>query len=96
MKTIYRAPIQTIDLQTITAPGLGHVLSVEDRRGLPEVWFTVDDDQPPRSVRLWVVGTGNPIPDHCLEHGYYVGHFLSVEGAFVGHVYASPYDEGES
>ena len=89
MRAIYRQPIEITDEQTLVAPGAGEVLSVEDRRGEPEVWYTVDTQAPARSLVVWVVGTGNPIPEDCQKHGHYVGHFLAVGGSFVGHVYAS-------
>ena len=89
MRAIYRQPIEVTDLQTITGPGARKVLSVEDRRGVPEVWYTVDTEAPEQDILVWVVGTGHPIPEECLKHGHYVGHFLAVGGTFVGHVYAT-------
>lgn len=94
MKAIWRQSIEITDAQSITAPGLGSVLAVDNSWAFgPEVWFTVDTDQPPLSVTLWVIGTGNPVPAECLLHGDYVGHFYAAQGAFVGHLYASTIHE---
>ena len=90
MRSIWRQPIEITDEQTITAPGLGRVLTVGNYRAFgPEVWFEVDTEQVGLRRTIWVVGTGNPIPAECERYGDYVGHFYANSGRFVGHVYAS-------
>lgn len=90
MRTIWRQSIEITDQQTITGPGLGLVVAVDNARAFgPEVWFTVDTEQIDLRVTLWIVGTGNPIPDECQRHGDYVGHLITHGGQFVWHVYAS-------
>lgn len=89
MKTIWRQAIEITDEQVISAPGLYRVLAVEDRRGIPEVWFEADPDKELAEVTLFVIGTGNPIPDEVDQLGEYIGHFLALDNRFVGHVYAS-------
>lgn len=90
MRTIWRQTIDIVDDQPITAPGLGRVLSVGNYRAFgPEVWFEVDTEQVDLRRTIWIVGTGNPIPDECQRYADYIGHFYANSGRFVGHVYAS-------
>ena len=94
MKTIWRQGIEITDEQYVTGPGLNQVLSVDNARAFgPEVWFDVDTDEPAFRVKLWIVGTGHPVPVECRRHGYYVGHFYAIRQSFVGHVYASQVHE---
>lgn len=92
--TIYRFPIEITDCQIIEAPGLGRFLTIEDRRGKPELWAEVNPDAPSIKRRVWVVGTGNPIPHEVrASDAEYVGHFLAADGRFVGHIYAAKFPE---
>lgn len=91
MRTIWRQGLRLIEKQTITAPGLRRVLSVDNRRGRadePEAWFEVDTDAAPRSLDIFIVGTGGPFPDE-LHYGleqYYLGHL--IQGPYIWHLYS--------
>lgn len=90
MKSIYRQDLKVTEVQTVTAPDLRRILNVSSERGRPEVWFEVDTALPPRTLTLWIVGTGNPIPAEVTNgrESTYVGLFITSGGAFVWHLYS--------
>lgn len=86
MRTIYRYPLRVTDVQTITGPGLGRVVAVDNRRGELEVWAEVDTHDVEMTRSVIIVGTGNPIPPGAGRH---VGHY--IDGPFVWHIYEGGY-----
>jgi hypothetical protein len=91
MRTIYKYPIKIVDQQTITSPQAYRTIITPpkirhvglDPQGQPCVWVEVDTDLAPHTWELFVVGTGNEIPDQAGLVS--VGSF--VAGPFVWHVY---------
>lgn len=82
MRTIYKYPIKITGVQEIRLP-LGRVLHVGlDPTGQPCIWAEVDTDCSPIVMPVYIVGTGNPMPEHPTDH---IGSF--VMGPFVWHVY---------
>lgn len=91
MRVIYKWPLAITDYQEITAPIIEQVLTVQMQNGVPCLWAVVrEPDVPPRSVPVaprlgvFVVGTGNPIPDEA-EDANYVG--TIQQGPLVWHVF---------
>lgn len=83
MKTIYKYPIEIIDSQVIEMPINAEVIHAGlDPQGAPCVWATVRPDNKSEPVAVFVVGTGNPIPERARQH---VGSFN--QGPFVWHVF---------
>jgi hypothetical protein len=73
-KRILRFPLDVVDHQRLTIPGLQCVLSVAASRTDPagvDLWATVDEQAP--TIRLdhldvWIVGTGHPVPVEVDMH----------------------------
>ena len=86
MKTIWKFPIEIADVQEIMAPG-GSTVSINyvglDPTGTPCIWCEVEPAKPKSALKIYVVGTGHPIPE---DGGRFVGTF--VQPPFVWHVYA--------
>lgn len=59
-------------------------LHVGNQRERITVWAQVDTDQPHTTKLLWVVGTGQPIPDRATVP---VGSAIFRGGEFVFHVF---------
>jgi len=84
MKTIYKYPIRITDEQELEIP-IGYPIHVGiDPQGVPCIWYHVDTKSPTSKVKIYIVGTGNPIPENAHFH---MGSF--VQSPFVWHVYTS-------
>ena len=69
MKTIHKYPIQITDHQTISLPMGAKPLHVaRDPNGLPSLWAVVETDNPKEDKDIYVVGTGNPMPESAKTH----------------------------
>jgi hypothetical protein len=85
MKTIYKYPIEITDEQEIKPPQFAKPLHVGlDPQGQPCIWLEVDTENDPKTMRIYVIGTGNPLPEYTAFHA---GSF--VQSPFVWHVYTS-------
>jgi hypothetical protein len=91
MRTIWKFPIAITDEFTIpdeqelTLPEMAQLLKVGlDPTGSPCAWFQVHTNAPKIKTKLFVVGTGNPMPDE-VNFAHYRGSFN--HGPFVWHVY---------
>lgn len=88
MKTIWKYPIHVRDTVAIEMPKEAHFLPTVATARLEYgehglvVWAEVDPDQPTETRILYVVGTGNPMPEHPKQ---YLG--TAIDGRFVWHVY---------
>lgn len=93
MRTIYKYPLNTTDLQTIKVPRLPNTnsfkeqfLCIDIQYGLPCLWCMVDTSKEEREIQIRIVGTGNPMPDSCYKENY-LGSYQLLDGQFVGHVF---------
>lgn len=85
MRTIHKFPLEITDVQTINIEPNASLLSVAFQRDTLCVWAEVADDRAyahPRNI--WIVGTGNPMPDADL---HFIGTVLMEEVGLVWHVY---------
>lgn len=81
MTTIHKFNLAITDEQDISIPGYVRVIHVGlDPGGSPCVWAVVNNLMETSVVRIFIVGTGNPIPDSAHRH---LGSFL--QGSFVWH-----------
>jgi len=85
VKTIYKYKLAITDYQTVWMPRGAKLLHVDTQRGTPCVWALVDTDNEEAGYSIWIVGTGNPMPDRELDH---VGSF-QMEEALVWHVFGN-------
>ena len=85
MITIHKFILDHDDVQRITIQESAIPLHVGlDPNGTACIWFKVQTDQALIQRRVFMVGTGNPMPDLNLIH---VGSF--TEGHFVWHIFTS-------
>ncbi len=92
MKTIWKFPFKFVDEQSILVPDTAEIKSVGfDPVGNLCVWCEVFDsviadiaNQPKKPLRIFVVGTGNPIPEGARTYIDRINH-----GAFVWHIYTT-------
>lgn len=83
MKRIWKYRIQVTDEQRIEIPfGSVPIHAGLDPDGNPSIWYEVNPQETTIHVRIFVVGTGDPIP---YETNIHIGSF--VQGPFVWHVY---------
>lgn len=90
MKTIWKFPLGVADQQSIRAPGLEKVLSVQLQGKQPMLWGVVNTDKPDRTWLVQLVGTGHPVNDLLYDSRHFVDTFQVYELVF--HVFA--YDTG--
>lgn len=81
MRTIHKHTLMITDAQEIATREGAVPLCVGDQNERPCLWVQVDTDAPKVDRVVYVVGTGNPMPDDDM---IYVG---SSVGRFVWHVY---------
>jgi hypothetical protein len=69
--------------------GGGKVLHIEEQHTVASVWTEEEVDaegQANRTREVVFVGTGHEIPE---SHPYHLGTYLSMNGAFVWHIYGN-------
>lgn len=84
MRTIYKYPLKITDSQTIPIAGFeSFCAAMLDPNGIPCIWCEVDTKSIfIREVEIFIVGTGNPIPEKA---NVFIGSFLMIPS--VWHVY---------
>jgi hypothetical protein len=83
MKTIWKYEIAITDRQTLKVPCGGKAIHVGmDPSGAECIWFEVETENNEYYTTIFVVCTGNPIPQEATQH---VGSL--VRGWMVWHVY---------
>lgn len=89
MKTIWKYPLRITDAQSINIPEGAQFLSAQIQNGTLTVWALVDSAVRLRPAYIYVVGTGNAVPDAVeLDRAT----FLSTvqQGPFVWHIFVGP------
>lgn len=88
MRTIFKYPLELTDKQNIKLPYSARITAKPIHAGLdPQgelcVWAECDKDSGKfATVTIYIVGTGNPLPDETSVH---IGSV--TQGSFVWHVY---------
>lgn len=83
MKTIWKYPLMITDIQKIKVPMGAVPLCVgTDPSNGPCIWCEVDDQSPAIPLEVYVVGTGNPLPEDVSR---YIGSIR--KDPFIWHVY---------
>lgn len=87
MNTIYKYPLDVLQVQTLRVPLTWEPLSVHVQNGAICIWALVDTrSQLDREVRVSVFGTGNAIQD---DPGQFLGTVLLDAGSLVFHVFVA-------
>lgn len=83
MKKIWKYDIAITDVQTLKVPCGGKAIHVDtDPSGNYCIWFEVETGNKEYDRKVFVVGTGNPVPREAVSH---IGSL--VRGWWVWHVY---------
>jgi len=84
--SIWKAVLQTVDVQEIEVPEGAEILTVREQFEQPCVWFKCDPSKPVTKRRIGICGTGHPAP----EDARYVGTCHLMGGSLVLHVFERP------
>ena len=83
MKTVHKYTLNIEDTVELRIPEQSTLLKIDVQRGLPQMWFLVDDALPKQTCRFLVRGTGH----RCDGVGKHLGTFMVHGGDFVFHVF---------
>ena len=66
MQIVHKYPLVLQDFQTIKLPQMSTVRKVgHDAAGQLCLWAEVNTDNAPEDLRIYICGTGHPVPDHA-------------------------------
>jgi len=87
MRTIFKYPIATTDVQTINIPHGSQILCVQVQHGNAQIWALVDTNEGMQTTHTIVtVGTGHKLPSDIGATNY-LGTYQLQGGALVFHVF---------
>lgn len=86
MKRVFKYPIPVEDEFRLELPVEAQILTVQVQGNRPYLWALVDPAAPHDEIRFRLAGTGHPIEEDILGHGY-IGTFQLNGGALVFHVF---------
>lgn len=84
-KRIWKYPLRTTDRQQVEMPAGASILHVGVQDNVICLWALVDPVQEEFPVMIWIVGTGNPVPDEVLLHSNHLG--TVQQGPFMWHCF---------
>lgn len=82
MKTIWKWTLKPAC--EISMPDKAKILTVQVQNGEPQLWATVDTNEPTVLRKFCTYGTGHTLPDNP---GEFIGSFQLADGALVFHVF---------
>jgi hypothetical protein len=86
-RKIHKHVLTVTDEQDVALPKGAMILSVAEQNGKLCMWYGFDEDvTEAERRRIFVIGTGNPVPDVPL--GEFLGTVLSMGGRLVWHIFA--------
>ena len=89
MKTIYKYFLQQVTTQLIKLPSRAEILCVQVQHESPQLWASVDTDNPMITKEIGIFGTGEEVNTHGF---IYIDTFQLMAGRLVFHVF----DMGEN
>lgn len=84
MRTVWKYPLETTDLQKIKMPHNAEILHVGVQAGIPCLWAEVTPDTPDEERTILIAGTGHPLP---MWSRRYIGTFQLAGGSLIFHAY---------
>jgi hypothetical protein len=81
MKIIYKYPIDT---ETILLPVGAEILHIGLQNEIPFIWAIIDHTEEDSEIRLFVFGTGHPLPANPME---FIQTLICMEGKLVIHIF---------
>lgn len=85
MKTIWKFPLITTDINTIDMPIGAEILTVQEQYGKPCLWAVVDDDVEKERRVFAIYGAGHSVS--VVTDKKYIGTYQLMEGALIFHVF---------
>ena len=88
--SVWKYPFETTDRFVLAMPAGAKPLCVQVQNGQPCLWAMVDPELPRVERHFAVSGTGHPFRVDGFE---YVGTYQLLDGRFVGHLWAGPWEK---
>lgn len=85
MKTVYKFPLETTDLQSVEMPIGAEILTIQTQNERACIWALVDVEQPLEKRHFEMFGTGHPVPANAERK--YIGTFQMSGGRLVFHCF---------
>lgn len=82
MNTIWKIPLPSDD-NIVSLPLNARPLTLQLQKGMPCAWFEVDDGLMKHDRKVYIVGTGHPLPEGLT----YLGTFQILDGEMVFHAF---------
>lgn len=86
-RTVHKYPLNLVDQQQITTHNGVEFLSVQEQNGVLCLWAAVNPGNPEKTVKVHIVGTGNPMPFGVVR---FVGTVQETARPLVWHVFVTP------
>ena len=83
---IWKYPLELTDEQVIHVPRSPQFLSCQIQNGKPCIWALVDPELRSKAISVYVVGTGNPVPEGVADADF-MGTVQMAGGSLVWHVF---------
>ena len=84
-KSIWKFPVDAVDLFGVEMPEGAEILSVQVQRGTPCVWAMVDPGRKKETRNFVVYGTGHPVSNSGAKK--FIGTFQLGGGDLVFHLF---------
>jgi hypothetical protein len=85
LRSIWKFTLRVADEQGVEMPEGAQILTVQNQGEWLILWAKVNPDARAVKRRIWVVGTGHPMPD--VFGLAYIGTVQQADGALVWHVF---------
>ncbi len=85
MKSIWKYPLELIDVQLIGMPKDAEILAAQMQNGVACLWALVTPDAPKHLRAIEIHGTGNPFDEHVGVSRKFIATFQ--QPPFVWHVF---------
>lgn len=83
---VFKYELQMRDYTDLELPRFTEILSVHQQAGGVQLWAKVDADETLMiRRRVWMIGTGNPMPEHVTLR--FINTVLFQDGALVFHFF---------
>ena len=85
MKRIYKYPLETTDVQTVSMPIGAKILTVQTQNEKPCIWASVNPEAPTEKRNIEIYGTGHEI--HNEADLTYIGTYQMLDGELIFHAF---------
>jgi len=85
MKRIYKYPLETTDVQTVSMPIGAKILTVQTQNDKPCIWALVNPEAPTEKRNIEIYGNGHEI--HNEADLTYIGTYQMLDGELILHVF---------